>query len=49
MKTLRKLFKPSWKHKEFNPEKEIKAQNNTTPDLVEEYDSALTEIELRDR
>lgn len=49
MKKLMKLFRANWKHDNFDPQKEVYTQNNSAVDTVEEYDTALTEIELRDR
>ncbi len=49
MKALKKLLKPGWKYEDFDPGKQINDKNKLTPDPVEEYDSALKEIELRDR
>lgn len=43
------IFKPKWKHQEFDPQSAINAQNKKADIPVEEFSSALTEIELRDR
>lgn len=48
MKILRRLFRPAWKHREFDAVSEMN-ENKAAAIPVEEYDSALTEIELRDR
>lgn len=48
MSILRRFFRPKWKHTEFSAESEIN-QNKASGIPVEEYNSAMTEIELRDR
>lgn len=47
--SIKKLLKASFKHKEFDAQKEVYSTNKAGADLVEEYNTALTEIELRDR
>lgn len=49
MKKIMKLFRANWKHDKFDPQKEVFTTNNSAVDTVDEYDTALTEIELRDR
>lgn len=49
MKKIARIFRANWKHDQFDPKKELFNKNNASVDVVEEYDTALTEIELRDR